>query len=224
MTNDWHRGDWMQTFTGLQFYPLSPRPEDVEPSDIAHALGMLCRYNGHVDAFYSVAEHCVLMSHAVSPENALAALLHDATEAYVGDMIRPLKRSMPDYVAVEDRVMVAIARRFGLPLTAKNSQAPQGTDYAISPAAMLAVPDEFIYVMPAEVKDADSRILLTERAALMRGMQSRLRWGVDDLQPLPVRIRAWSPDRAELEYRQRLDELLPGVFHTPFASIEAGTR
>jgi hypothetical protein len=87
------RGDWMQTFTGRAFYPLDPRPEDIDPVDIAHALSLICRYGGHSSRFYSVAEHCVLMSHAVAPEHALWALLHDATEAYLGDMIRPLKRS-----------------------------------------------------------------------------------------------------------------------------------
>lgn len=132
------RGPWMQTYSGGQFFPLQPRPEDVHPVDIAHALSMLCRYNGHVREFMSVAEHCVLLSHAVPADNALWALLHDATEAYVGDMVRPLKRQMHDYRAVEDGVMVAIAARFG-----------------IDP------------VMPEEVHLADARILLDERAVLM---------------------------------------------------------
>lgn len=136
----WERGAWMQTFTGRQFYPLDPRPEDIDPADIAHALSLICRYGGHVCSFYSVAEHCLLMSRAVAPEHALWALLHDATEAYVGDMVRPLKHHMPDYRAVEDRVAVAISERFG-----------------IAPS------------MPAAVKDADNRILLDERAALFSG-------------------------------------------------------
>lgn len=179
MANNWHRGDWMQTFTGQQFYPMSPSAEDVDPIDIAHALGLLCRYNGHIDRFYSVAEHCVLMSQAVPEEDALWALLHDATEAYVGDMIRPLKLHMPDYRAAEDRVMDAIVTRFGL----RSNE------------------------MPASVKDADSRILLTERAALMPGKQSRLKWDVDSLVPLPVTISAWGPEEASAQYTARLAEL-----------------
>jgi Predicted hydrolases of HD superfamily len=135
---DWLRGNWMQTYTGKAFYPLDPRPEDIDPVDIAHALSLLCRFNGHVNRFYSVAEHCVLLSTAVSDENKLWALLHDATEAYVGDMVRPLKRHMDYYVDVENTVMHAIAQRFGL-------------DGAI----------------PDEVHEADSRILLTEREHLM---------------------------------------------------------
>lgn len=62
MTARVSRGDWMQTYTGRRFYPLDPRPDEIDPEDIAHALSLLCRYGGHVDRFYSVAEHCVLMS------------------------------------------------------------------------------------------------------------------------------------------------------------------
>src|SRR5690349_636686 len=110
----WLRGSWMQTFTGRQFYPLDPRLDEIDPLDIAHALSMICRYGGHTKHFYSVAEHCLLMSHAVAPEYALWALLHDATEAYVGDMVRPLKHHMPDYRQIEDNLMEVIAERFGL--------------------------------------------------------------------------------------------------------------
>lgn len=134
----WHRGDWMQTFTGRKFYPMAPAPEDVDILDIAHSLSMQCRYNGHVSRFYSVAEHCVLMSEVIEPEFALWALLHDATEAYVGDMVRPLKLNMPEYRAAEDRVEVAIAERFGL-------QMP----------------------MPPRVKQIDTAILLNERRELL---------------------------------------------------------
>lgn len=128
----------MQTFTGRQFYPLDPRPEHIDIIDIAHSLSMQCRYNGHIHRFYSVAEHCVLASQNVAPENALWALLHDATEAYVGDMVRPLKINMPEYRHAEDKVMLAIAERFGISLT-----------------------------MPDEVHSVDRRLLLDERAALM---------------------------------------------------------
>jgi hypothetical protein len=107
-------GDWMQTYTGRAFWPLAPQADDIDPADIAHALSMLCRYGGHVERFYSVAEHCVLMSYAVPPGYALWALLHDATEAYMGDMVRPLKRSMPEYQAAEARLSAVICDRFGL--------------------------------------------------------------------------------------------------------------
>jgi len=172
------RGDWMQTYTGRAFYPMDPDPIDIDPLDIAHALSMLCRYNGHVDRFYSVAEHCILMSNAVPAKDALWALLHDATEAYVGDMIRPLKRFMPEYRTVEDRLMEAIASRFGL----------TGT-------------------MPASVKDADNRILLTERAALLSVSPAPWGFGLEDLDPLPVFISGWEPGVAQSYYLTCLDTL-----------------
>src|ERR1051325_4550411 len=110
----WERGDWMQTFSGRRFYPLSPRSDELDPADIAHALSLLCRFAGHVERFYSVAEHCVHLSYAVPPEDALAALLHDATEAYVVDVPRPLKRSLPEYQEIEFGVWAVIVERFGL--------------------------------------------------------------------------------------------------------------
>jgi 5'-deoxynucleotidase YfbR-like HD superfamily hydrolase len=177
----WVRGDWMQTFTGRRFYPLTPASEDVDPVDIAHALSLLCRYGGHVDRFYSVAEHCILMSHAVAPEHALWALLHDATEAYVVDVPRPLKRNLLGYKDIEFGVMVAIAERFDL-----------STAH-----------------MPPEVKDADDRILLTERNALMAATHER--WAQEDLGPLPVTIHAWSPPEAERRYARRLADLTGGA-------------
>lgn len=121
--------DWMRTYTGRRFYPLEPRARDVALEDIAHALSLLCRYTGHVRKFYSVAEHSVYVTSVVAtrllasgksgPANANVirwALLHDAAEAYVGDMGRPLKHQpeMSLYRETEARVMGAIAERFGL--------------------------------------------------------------------------------------------------------------
>jgi len=192
----WHRGDWMQTYTGGRFYPLDPTPEQVNPIDIAHALSMLCRYNGHIDRFYSVAEHCVLMSEWIERVTgdqtlALEGLLHDGSEAYCGDMVRPLKHSgvMADYIRAEDDVMVAIAKRFGL-----NLSYPSGW-VGIGPATHSKSPI---------VKEADTRILLTERMALMSNYKPSDRWKADDLQALPVIIQAWSPAEAERAYLERL--------------------
>lgn len=180
----WERGSWMQTFTGRQFFPLSPRPEEIDPVDIAHALSLICRYGGHVRRFYSVAEHCVLMSHSVPEEFALAALLHDATEAYVGDMVRPLKNHMRGYREVEAGVAFAIAFRFDLP-------------HPLTP------------VLPPPVAEADNRILLDERAALLT--PSEHAWDIEDLEPLGVRIDGWDPLLAEYRYAQRLTELTGGA-------------
>jgi hypothetical protein len=170
------RGDWMQTYSGRRFYPLDPQAEDLYLGDIAHALSLLCRYGGHVDRFYSVAEHCVLMSEAVAPEHALAALLHDATEAYVVDVPRPLKAVLLDYSPIEDRLWRVIAGRYGISAT-----------------------------LPVEVVEADSRILLTERTALMPRAE---RWSQDDeYEPLPVQVTGWLPIDAEEAWLARYVEL-----------------
>lgn len=132
------RGDWMQTYSGKQFWPLDPDPDAIDIVDIAHALSNACRYAGHVRRFYSVAEHSVLMAMMVSSANRKWALLHDASEAYLVDVPRPVKPFLPGYYEVEAKVMAAVCARFDLPLS-----------------------------MPEEVKDIDNRILVDEREQLM---------------------------------------------------------
>lgn len=110
------KGDWLQTATGRQFWPADPRPHEVFIEDIAHALSLLCRYGGHCLRFYSVAEHSVLMSRAARQEQKLWALLHDASEAYVIDVPRPLKPEITGYKEIEANVMRAICVRFNLHL------------------------------------------------------------------------------------------------------------
>jgi hypothetical protein len=110
------RGDWMQTATGRQFWPMDPRPHEVFIEDIAHALSMICRFGGHCRRFYSVAEHSVLIARAAASEHKRWALLHDASEAYIGDQIRPLKKHLAAYREAEQKIMRAICVRFGLHL------------------------------------------------------------------------------------------------------------
>lgn len=172
-------GDWLQTQSGRRFYPKDPLPDDVHGEDVAHALSMLCRYGGHIDTFYSVAEHCVLMSYAVPPDDALAALLHDATEAYVVDVPRPVKRYLPEYRALEQMVWWAIAVRYHLELA-----------------------------LPASVLAADDRIILTERNALMRNAERTWWQDTAGVVPLEVKIAGWIPAEAKRRYFDRLTELL----------------
>lgn len=106
---------WIQTYTGRQFWPLSPHAEHVDIRDIAHSLALQCRFNGHCRGFYSVAQHSVLVSHAVPPEDALWGLLHDAAEAYISDLPRPLKKTAPEFRAAEHRLLTVILATFGLP-------------------------------------------------------------------------------------------------------------
>jgi len=108
------QGDWMQTYTGRMFWPIDPRPEDVCIEDIVHALSMMRRYNGHCKKFYSVAEHSVIMSYHVSTNDALWALLHDASEAYIADIVRPAKRFISGYKEVETRIMHVVCDAFRL--------------------------------------------------------------------------------------------------------------
>lgn len=132
------KGDWIQTFTGKAFWPLDPRPEDVDIRDIAHALSMQCRYGGHAKHFYSVAEHCVTLSNLVPPEHAFAALMHDAAEAYIVDLPRPIKDEVVGYRELDNALTAMILGVFGLPGE-----------------------------LPDVVKEYDARILNDERAALM---------------------------------------------------------
>lgn len=133
------KGDFMQLYSGKIFYPMDPRADEVEIEDIAHALSMQCRYAGHCLRFYSVAEHCVHLARHVSGPNKLWALLHDASEAYLVDVPRPVKPYLEGYKAAERRVMDAVCDRFGLPRE-----------------------------MPAEVHAADSAIIGDERANMSK--------------------------------------------------------
>lgn len=108
----------IRTFTGRYVDVFDPRPEMICIEDIAHALARLCRFGGHVKRFYSVAQHSVMCSRMVNQEYQLAALLHDASEAYLVDIPKPIKEKIIGYKDMEDRMMGLIAQtfRFNYPL------------------------------------------------------------------------------------------------------------
>ncbi len=108
------RGDWIQTYTGKKFYPLDPRPEDVCIEDIAHALSLICRYNGHSRVFYSVAEHSYRMSLAEIRGNPKWFLMHDAAEAFLSDVPRPIKPMLPEFAQIEKSILKVIGEKFNL--------------------------------------------------------------------------------------------------------------
>jgi len=169
---------WILTHSGVQFDLLDPKAEAVHPSDIAHSLARLCRFNGHCENHYSVAEHSLRVAALVPEEHHLVALLHDATEAYVGDMVRPLKQSLPGYQHIEQRIWRIICTRFD-----------------IDP------------VLPACVHEADMVMLATERRDLMPEHPAQWEC-LDGIAPLKERINLMSVPHAKWAFHQRLMELL----------------
>ncbi|NTG85890.1 hypothetical protein G6L15_06975 [Agrobacterium rhizogenes] len=163
-------GDWMQTFTGRQYWPCDPRADEVFIEDIAHSLSLQCRYAGHSILHYSVAEHSVLIARWLrqhyGPLTAFYGLLHDATEAYCVDVPRPIKPSLTNYKAIENRNWLVIAERYGLPVE-----------------------------IPDAVHEADTRIIADELVN-MRPME----WHAKHNNPLGVKIGCWSPADAEQEF------------------------
>ncbi len=102
---------WIETFTGKQFHFLDPSNDQIDIRDIAHSLAFTCRYTGHSNRFYSVAEHSILVSYLAS--DPLAGLLHDASEAYITDIASPIKPHLTNYKELEDKLMGKIAAKFG---------------------------------------------------------------------------------------------------------------
>lgn len=105
----------IQTYTGRWIDPLNPEPEQIVIEDIAHSLSLQCRFNGHCLSFYSVADHCIRVAWALSDKFSKWGLFHDAAEAYLPDMPRPIRRVLPGYKELEDVFLKVIAVRFDLP-------------------------------------------------------------------------------------------------------------
>ncbi len=151
----------IQTWSGLLFDITDPDPAQVDIRDIAHSLANQCRFNGHCQKFYSVAEHSVLVSRIVSAEFALEALLHDAAEAYVSDLPSPVKECLSGFSRFEENVHAVIAEKFGVPAEISS---------AVSDADRLAFAAEMEGLMKLvadpwhSVGGADLRCLPPERA------------------------------------------------------------
>lgn len=109
--------DCITTFSRVRFTPLNPKKEDILVDDIAHALSLMTRANGHFPEFYSVAQHSIFcceeaIARGYSNRVALACLLHDASEAYMADIIRPVKKHLSQYLEVEEKLQTFIYRSF----------------------------------------------------------------------------------------------------------------
>lgn len=191
----------MQTWTGNAFYPGEATPEEIHVDDIAHALSLQCRYNGHIAEHYSVAQHCVLLHdhflRAGQPERAVGALLHDAAEAYIGDLIAPIKRCLPQFRELDDTLCAVVLDAFTV-----NGTRP---------------------VMDAEVMTADLRILHNERAALMPNGK-HLVWDMPGLDPLPdLDVQPWSAPVAEQQWRARAQHWLDHGHPQPLTAADDPT-
>lgn len=170
---------WIVTRSGVEVSLLEPRAVDILIEDIAWGISHLCRFVGHTPRFYSVAEHSVRVSRLVPKEHRFAALLHDAHEAYIGDISSPLKVAiygMAPQVALIDRDWhAAIEKRFELEQGATKSE---------------------------EVHLADMVMLAVEKKEFFGHMDLKRQW-IDMPPPDPdVKIKYWSPNKA---YNKFLD-------------------
>lgn len=167
--------------SGVYFDFLNPESCAFTIEDVVHGLSNICRFGGHAE-FYSVAQHSVHVSEVVelvAPEHALAALMHDAHEFVMGDMVSPLKELCPDYVALEKRIEPVILGRFGLSLP-----------------------------LDSCVRAADLRMLATEQQQLWPAMVARDRWASTyGREPYPMIIPEWTQKEARRHFMRRFYEL-----------------
>jgi uncharacterized protein len=176
-------GPYLQTVSGRFVNPFEPDPAQLDVEDIARALGNLCRFGGHSRSFYSVAQHSVIVSQLVEErggdaEDVFAALMHDAAEAYLGDMPHPIKHRSPlgtAFKVAEERLEEVIRARF---------------------AIKADVP---------EIKRADRALLATERRHFSA---ENWHWPeLEGIEPLELELEAWSPDEAARAFARRFAEL-----------------
>jgi 5'-nucleotidase len=176
-------GPYLQTVSGRRVNPFDPDPDQIDIGDIGRALANQCRFGGHCRVFYSVAQHSVIVSEIVERrggdvEDVFAALMHDATEAYLGDMPHPLKHRSPlgaAFKAAEDKLEQAIRDRF-----------------AIKPDVPL-------------IKPADRALLAPERRAFSA---EEWHWPeLEGVEPLDLELTAWAPDEAAAAFARRYAEL-----------------
>ena len=107
------RDAYIQTYTGRLVNPFDIKEGDISIEDIAHSLSMQCRFNGNTNKFYSVAEHSInvsLILRSMPAKTQLLGLLHDATEAYLSDIPTPVKKYLPDYLSIEEKLSTDIYR------------------------------------------------------------------------------------------------------------------
>ena len=180
----------IRTVTGRDVDLLDPQPQAIAIEDIAHGLAHTCRFSGQSARFYSVAEHAIRVSHMVPARDALVALLHDASEAYLSDLVSPLKAlgDLAGYRAIESRLMQAIYRRF-----CPSWPPPAGWTLGES----LGLLD-----LPESVQRADHELVELEMAVLFDGLDV-------------VDLACHAPVVAKRLFLARFDELVVEVAQQP---------
>ena len=111
-----YRDNWITTYSGWRFHYLNPKPDEINIHDIAHALSLKCRFSGHCKCLYTVGEHSIRVAELLSDNLKLSGLLHDATEAYMPDVVRPIKErfGLREY---EDKIWAVIAKKYGVEMS-----------------------------------------------------------------------------------------------------------
>jgi len=167
------------TYTGRLFWPLNPKLEDINLLDICHALGNQCRFTGHTTSFYSVAEHSCRVHDNLPHEYRMAGILHDASEAYLMDLAKPVKEqdAMSLFREAEDNLMRLVGKKYG-----------------------------FNFPYADEVSKVDKILLNTEYRDLMSKNELRTA-DFNGSKPLETRIVPWSPQVAKFEMITRLEKL-----------------
>ena len=222
---------WILTFRGHAVKPLEMREADIDLYDVAHSLSMQCRWNGHTRSFYSVAQHCILVSRLADARDALWGLLHDAAEAYLHDMVSPIKRLLPAYVEAETRCQEAILRKFRLPPNMPRS-VHRGDMIALVPEARDLMPrmpgatpsmPEGVKPMAATLEPglspaAAERAFLTRyREILVEGRYAKYGWYKETVSKVVVPAVAVAADVAPLADDNGTDDEQtdPGVTVAP---------
>lgn len=187
---------WQRMLSGRRLDLLDPTPVDIEIEDIAHGLAFVARWNGQTigDFAYSVAEHSLLVEQIFRLQNPdapvkwqLAALLHDAPEYVIGDMISPVKAAVgPGYGALDDRLTAAIHLRFGLP-----AQIPVAVKRKIKKADKLSAWLEAVQIAGFSKTEAD-KLFGKQDPALVETLSIRLRPPVEARNDLTTRYQELS--------------------------------
>ena len=183
------KNTWIQSHTGKRLWPVNPRVEDVDIEDIAHALSNKCRFTGHCNDFYSVAQHSVMVSEFVDRSIAMGGLLHDAAEYMLPDVATPVKHQLKGFREIEEAALDAIFKKFGI------------MDMRLSDSIM------------EEIKRADLQVLAIEARDLMPNKPED--WCLPFEADPYIQITPWLPREAKRRFLSRYEQILDNLLSNP---------